>query len=107
MRTPFIRIAGLAAIAAGLASVLSLASGCYVEPLPPPVYVDGPQYYDGYVVYYDSVGRPYYYANGGVVWVSPASPFYFGYVNHWRVHGGAYYHWNANYGYRYRGYRRR
>jgi hypothetical protein len=88
-------------------SVVPLA-GCYVEGSVP-VYAEGydPQYYDGYVVYYDDVGRPYYYANGGVVWVSPGSPFYPRLVGHWRSYHPAYRRWYARHGYRYRGYRRR
>ena len=87
----------------------SLATGCVVEDeAPPPAYVTGyePMYYDGSVVYYDDVGRPYYYVNGAVVWVPPASPLYIGFVNHWRVYGPAYRRWYGHCGYRYRGYYR-
>lgn len=100
-----LRTLSLGALIAGLAMIGG--SGCYVEEAPPPAYADGyqPQYYDGYVVYYDGVGRPYYYANGAVVWVPPTSPFYLGLVNHWRYNRGAYYRWYGNRGYRYRGYR--
>ena len=89
-----------------MAALVPASTGCYVEAAPP-VYAEGyePQYYDGHVVYYDGVGRPYYYAEGAVVWVAPSSPFYFGLVHHWRIHGPAYRHWYAHGGYRYRGYR--
>ncbi len=63
--------------------------------------------YDGYVVYYDEVGRPSYYVNGGVVWVSPGVPAYAGLVSHWRAYGPAYHRWYTNHGYRYRAYRGR
>jgi hypothetical protein len=85
------------------------ASGCYVEEAPPPAYyVEGgyePQYYDGYIVYYDDYGRPYYYADGVAVWVPVTSPYYAVYVNHWRLYGPQYRVWYGTYGYRYRGYR--
>ncbi len=84
-------------------------SGCYAEEVPPPEYADSgyqPQYYDGYVVYYDEVGHPYYYQNGAVYWVPVTSPFYVGFVNHWHRYGPAYRHWYGHYGYRYHAYRR-
>jgi hypothetical protein len=94
----------------GLSLCLSSA-GCVVEddvpPPPPPGYADyEPAYYDGYVVYYDDVGRPYYYANGAVLWISPGAPEYVGLVHHWRVYGPAYHRWYVRYGHGYRGYRR-
>ncbi len=97
-----------------LAIALALAlAGCdaYVEPRPTYVTageVDGyvPAYYDGYVVYYDDVGRPYYYGpNGVAIWVEPGSPHYWGLVQHWRVYGRAYPRWVSHDGYRYRSYR--
>ncbi len=90
------------------ATACSFGTGCYVEDeSPPPAYVAEyePMYYDGYVVYYDDVGRPYYYVDGAVVWVPPTSPLYIGLVHHWRVYGPAYHRWYAHYGYRYHGYR--
>ncbi len=96
----------LVAIIAGCAA---FGTGCYatVEAEPVAAYGYQPQYYEGYVVYYDEGGRPYYYNGGNVVWVSPSSPYYAGYVNHWRVNGAAYARWHASYGVRYRTYRRR
>ncbi len=91
-----------------MALAAPLASGCYVEEqVGPPVVVGGyaPQYYDGYVVYYDDFGRPYYHANGAVVWISPTVPAYGGLVAHWRAYAPAYRSWYVNYGYRYRAYR--
>ncbi len=84
-----------------------LGAGCYVEAGPPPAYVDGydPMFYDGYVVYYDGVGRPYYYVRGGVVWISPAVPEYGRYVSHWHQYHPTYHTWYADHGYRYRDYR--
>jgi hypothetical protein len=96
------------ALAALMAGFVPLGSACYVEEdVPPPAYAEGyqPQFYDGYVVYYDDVGRPYYYNNGAVFWVPATSPLYIGYVNHWHAYGPAYRSWYGHYGYRYRGYR--
>jgi len=100
---------GLALVAL-TAGFVPLGSACYAEAdVPPPVVAEGyePQFYDGYVVYYDDVGRPYYYVNGAVFWVPATSPFYVGLVNHWHAYGPAYHRWYGHYGYRYRGYRRR
>jgi hypothetical protein len=92
----------LLALALGLLG--GAPSGCFVEEVPPADYVDegyAPMTYDGYIVYYDDWGRPYYYAGGAVYWVPPASPLYIGLVNHWRVYRPAYRRWYAHYGYRY------
>ena len=96
------------ALALAVAAGAALMSGCYAEATPEPVYVEGyqPEYYDGYVVYYDDVGRPYYYLNGGVIWIAPASPYYGRYVDHRRYNRRAYRSWYAHYGSRYRTYRR-
>ncbi len=111
MVTSKIRAWALVAIGAGL---VPMGSACYVEPAPPPavavappVVAEGydPQYYDGYVVYYDAVGRPFYYVGGAVVWVPPTSPFYIGLTDHWRGHRAEYARWHERYGARYRGYR--
>jgi len=84
------------------------SSGCYVEEGPPPVVAYGyqPQYYDGYVVYYDSLGHPFYHVGGSVAWVPPTAPLYGSLVAHWRANGPGYGRWFGHYGYRYRGYRR-
>jgi hypothetical protein len=97
------------ALALLAATACSLSAGCYVEDeAPPPAYAGDyePMYYDGAVVYYDDVGRPYYYMNGAVVWVAPSSPLYVGFVNHWHMYGPGYRRWYASHGYRYRGYYR-
>jgi hypothetical protein len=92
----------------GLLTACTAVSGsaCYVEELPPPVYADGyqPQFYDGYVVYYDDVGTPFYYQDGVAVWVPRASPLYGVYVNHWHTYGFEYRNWYAHHGHRYRSY---
>ena len=55
-----------------LAGSASLCAGCYADVQAEPVSVYGyePRYYDGYVVYYDDGGRPFYYVNGRVSWVT-------------------------------------
>jgi len=87
------------------------ASGCYVsaQPAEPTLHTNyyQPQYYNGYVVYYDSLGRPMYY-NGGVAYYIPSTYMYYGrYVNHYRVHRVHYSRWYRARGYRYRRYRTR
>ena len=96
------------ALVALAAALTPLATGCYAEADPEPVYAEGyqPMYYNGYVVYYDDVGRPYYYMNGAVVWVPPTAPIYGRLVAHYRAYGPAYHRWYGHYGYRYRGYHR-
>jgi hypothetical protein len=95
-----------------LAAALALGSGCYVQaattvPTSAEVSVGDyvPAYYDGYPVYYDGVGNPYYYSGGVAVWISPYSPYYPGLVHHWHAYGPAYGRWYGAEGYRYRGYR--
>ena len=99
----FLRLAALVACIGGA------TSACYVEAGTSPVYVDGyePLYYNGYIVYYDDLGRPFYYVNGASVWIGPDYPGYGLYVHHWHVYGPAYRRWYTHYGYRYRTYRRR
>ena len=96
-------------IAACFTGSAALGVGCTIEELPPPEYADGydPQYYDGYIVYYDDVGRPFYYLDGAVVWVPLESPFYVRYVNQWQIHGPEYRRWYIEYGDHYKHYRGR
>jgi hypothetical protein len=86
----------------------SFGTGCYADAQvqAEPVAVEGyrPQYYDGYVVYYDEGGRPFYYNGGAQYYVPNSSPYYGGYVNHWRTYGVGYRNWYGRYGGRYRGY---
>jgi hypothetical protein len=102
----FARACGVSALLVGIASA---GSACYVEAEDAPPVYEGyqPQYYNGSVVYYDDVGRPYYYYGGAVVWVPPTAPLYGVYVNHWHTYGAGYRGWNARYGARYRTYRGR
>ena len=93
-----------------LVASASLVPGCYVEAagtIPPPEYAYGyaPVYYDGYLVYYDEVGRPFYYVDGAVAWVPRSAPVYAGLVAHWRAFGPSYREWHSHDGDRFRSYR--
>jgi len=92
-------------VAIALASTPLLA-GCYADAAYP-VEAEGwtPQYYDGYMVYYDGGGRPFYYLNGAAVWIPESSPYYARYYSYWRANPYAYSRWYGHYGYGYRTYR--
>jgi hypothetical protein len=97
-------------LAAAVAAFAPLVSGCYAELEPPEsVYAEGegyrPMYYDGYIVYFDTGGRPYYYTNGTVFWVPRESPYYGAYVGHYRTYWRTYRTWYTRGGYRYHYYR--
>ena len=87
-----------------------LASGCVVRTVPPPratvvTYDYTPMLYNGYVVYYDVAGRPYYYVGGMRYWVPRTYwPRYRGYYYRHRRY---YWRWYHHRGYRYRGRRYR
>jgi hypothetical protein len=100
----------LLALAFVLGSVA--VTGCYAEAVgtgPESVVVGDygyePQYYNGYMVYYDGMGRPFYYAGGAQFFIAANSPYYAGYVAHYRTYGPAYSRWYSAGGYRYRTYR--
>ncbi|MBN2723604.1 MAG: hypothetical protein JXR95_05970 [Deltaproteobacteria bacterium] len=82
-------------------SAATMLSGCVVSARPATVsYSYGgwnAQYYNGALVYYDTMGRPYYYTSG-VRYYVPAT--WYGYsrlVNHYRVHRSAYLRWHTRY----------
>jgi hypothetical protein len=83
------------------------ATGCYAR-AEPVVYVDAyqPTYYEGYVVYYDGVGRPYYYYDGESRWVPRTYVHYDLLVGHYHRYRPAYHRWYRHEGHRYRTYRR-
>ncbi len=85
------------------------ATGCYADVEAEPASVEGyrPLSYNGYVVYYDQVGAPYYYYNGGVSYIPRTYGGYGVYVNHYNTYRGGYARWHTTYGARYRGYYRR
>jgi hypothetical protein len=97
-------------LAAAVAAFAPMVSGCYEELAPPEsVYTEGggyqPMYYDGYIVYFDTIGRPYYYNGGSVYWVPRESPYYGAYVAHYGSYARGYRSWYTRGGYRYRSYR--
>jgi hypothetical protein len=97
-------------IGSALLSILvSGTGGCYVETgmIGAPEYAYGypPVYYDGYMVYYDGLGRPFYYVNGAAVWVPPTVRVYPALVQHWRTYRPAYHRWYQQRGHVYRSYR--
>jgi hypothetical protein len=91
--------------ALALATTPAIA-GCYGDAAYP-VEAEGwtPQYYDGYMVYYDAGGRPFYYLNGASVWIPESSPYYARYNGYWRANSYAYSRWYGHYGAGYRTYR--
>jgi hypothetical protein len=90
------------------AACTPIAMGCVVAVRPAPVVVDEyePVYYDGYVVYYDDAGRPYYYLDGGISYVPRTYVHYSVLVRHYDVHKVRYRTWQDRDGRRYRTYRR-
>jgi hypothetical protein len=95
-------------LTAAIAVAAPLAAGCHadVEAQVPayegyePMYTD-----DGYVVYYDAGGAPYYYVGNRVVYVQPTHPYYGRYTTYYRSYGPRYHRWYTRYGYRYHNYR--
>ncbi len=100
-----------------LAATLGLG-GCYVSEGPvrvaaAPAQADvatsyyTPMYYQGYVVYYNAAGLPYYYLNGRTIYIPSSYAYYNRYLYHWRRYRPYYYRWYRARGYRYRAWRRR
>jgi hypothetical protein len=108
-----------------MAAVATVGSGCYAD-AEGPVYAEGyqgqdapppqapqpqyaevyqPQYYNGSTVYYNDGGLPYYYNGVGFAYVPYTSPYYAGYLGHYRTYAPAYRRWYAGGGYRYPVYR--
>ena len=86
--------------------------GCIVaaDPLPPArvaVAAYSPLYYDGYVVYYDDWGYPFYYVGGGVRYVPRSYAHYDLLVRHYHEHPEAYRRVYGRSGYGYGHYARR
>jgi len=84
-------------------------SGCVVRPYPGRravvAYDYQPMLYNGYVVYYDRGGQPYYYSGSARYWVPRA---YWGrYRTHYYNHQSYYWRWYRSRGRTYRGRRYR
>ncbi|PKN47524.1 MAG: hypothetical protein CVU59_02575 [Deltaproteobacteria bacterium HGW-Deltaproteobacteria-17] len=56
-----------------------------------------PEYYDGYLVYFDDNGTPYYYTNGSTVYVPRTWDGYTRVVTRYRSHGANYRNWHKRY----------
>lgn len=99
----------LAAIVA--VGVLLSTSGCVYVARPgaalagPAASYYSPQYYDGYVVYYDRAGLPYYYSGGRTNYVPRKYRGYGSLVDHHRVHRPHYDRWHRTRGAKFRSYR--
>jgi uncharacterized membrane protein YgcG len=92
--------------------VISLAlaaplAGCEMEEAEVPVAGAGyePTYYDGYMVYYDGAGLPYYYMDDTMYYVPRSYAYYDSLCDHYQVYRPYYHRWYVSGGYRYRGYR--
>jgi hypothetical protein len=92
MKLQFLLIAGL----------MLAASGCTVHtrtvPASATIETYDPLYYDGYVVYYDEFGTPYYYVDGGVRYVPRTYVGFNVLVGHYHKHRVAYRTWHVREG---------
>ena len=61
-----------------------------------------PQYYNGYVVYFDARGYPFYYLNGSIHYVPRSYSGYSVLINHYRVNRVAYRSWYSTQGINFR-----
>jgi len=108
---PF-RMFRLAAL--GCAATLLALSGCvtlvgpdgtlYTAAGPAVPYYD-PFLYDGYLVYYDSAGLPYYYLNGEPVYVPQDAGGYGNLIEHYRTYRPNYEQWYRTRGHLFYAYR--
>jgi hypothetical protein len=97
-------------VAAMVAVVGFSFSGCVVSVDPAPVSVGtsyyNPMYYNGYVVYYDTVGRPIYYVGGSMYYIPSTYVHYHALTGHYATYRGNYHRWYGAQGHRYRTYNR-
>lgn len=72
-----------------------------------PVYTDyyRPMYYNGYLVYFDASGIPFYYSGGRTVYIPRHHARYRDYVAHYRSHRNNYDRWYRDRGRKYHKYR--
>ena len=80
-------------------------SGCILRPRaiyvgPPVEYGYTPLLYNGYVVYYDQGGIPFYWYSGGRIFIPMGQRGY--YVDHYHSHNHAYWRWHKHRGKHYR-----
>ena len=95
-------------IAAALVGAVLIAAPSYADATPvtmsTPYYT--PQFYQGYVVYFDAYGQPYYFINGTKIFVPRCHLDYGRLVRHYRVFRHPYLRWNRWIGWRFKRYRR-
>lgn len=92
-------------LAALLLAFAAPLAGCTVQTEAPAVYAGyEPVYYDGYVVYYDTAGAPYYYYEGDIRYVPRTYVYYDSLVDHYHVYRPYYHRWYVSGGYRYKRY---
>jgi len=89
---------------AALPVLTSMACAVYAEPsaYPATAAAYAPMYYDGFPVYYDAYGLPFYYLDGVQLYVPRADVRFGTLVAHYRTHREGYERWYAGEGYRYR-----
>jgi hypothetical protein len=67
----------------------------YQQPAPVATTAYTPQYYNGYVVYFDTSGFPFYYLNGAPTYVPDSCTCYEGLVSYYRTYSTGYAQWYA------------
>jgi hypothetical protein len=87
----FSRLCATLMFAVGATTTLS---GCIVAADPPPrvAVAASPLYYNGYAVYYDDWGYPFYYSGGVAFYVPRTYAHYDVLLGHYRTHPGLYRH---------------
>lgn len=89
--------------ALGFSSVgCTLRGVAYARPASATIATYEPMYHDGYVVYYDDGGAPYYYVDDRVYYVPRTHASFNLYVGHYSKHRHSYKTWHRNEGPRYR-----
>ncbi|PKN26158.1 MAG: hypothetical protein CVU65_06560 [Deltaproteobacteria bacterium HGW-Deltaproteobacteria-22] len=79
------------------------ASGCVLTARPATVSVEASYggwtsyYYNGSLVYFDTIGRPYYYYGGRIMYVPSTWASYNVALANWRTNRVAYNRWHARY----------
>ena len=99
---------GLIPALVGAMSLTAVSCVFSVDPAPVSVGTSyyNPMYYNGYVVYYDTLGRPMYYVNGATYYVPSTYGSYHLLTGHYATHRHPYNRWYGSHGHRYRSYNR-
>ena len=99
---------GLIPALIGAMSLTAVSCVFSVDPAPVSVGTSyyNPMYYNGYVVYYDSLGRPMYYVNGATYYVPSTYVHYHALTSHYVTYRSHYHRWYGAQGHRYRSYNR-